>query len=410
VNIKKMAIIELNPAKYNPRKNLQPGDAEFEKLKRSIKTFGYVEPIVINIKNKNTVISGHQRLNVLKHLGQTEVECVLVELDDVNEKALNLVMNKVSGSWEKEALADLIKGLQDISYDVALTGFDAPEIDTLFSEVYSKDVKEDEFDLDEALKEPVISKPGDLWLLGRHRLLCADATNTEDVEKLMDGKKANLVVTDPPYGVNFSGSQGKIKNDNLQGEEFYNFLLNAFVNMDKSMTDDASIYVFHADTKGIFFRRAFEDAGFHLSGVCQWVKQSFVIGRSPYQWKHEPCLFGFKKKGKHKWYAGRKESTVWNFDRPSRSELHSTQKPISLIAYPIKNSTAENAIVLDLFGGSGSTLCACEQLNRICNIMEIEERFIDVITKRYIQEVESDKDVFLIRNGEKIPYNSISTK
>ena len=262
--------------------------------------------------------------------------------------------------------------------------------------------------MEAALEEESISKQGDIWLLGRHRLICGDSTKAETYESLMDGKKANLLLTDPPYGVAYEGSQGTIKNDNLQDEEFYKFLLSAFTNMESIMADDASIYVFHADTKGLIFRRAFEDAGFYLSGVCQWVKQSLVLGRSPYQWRNEPCLFGWKKKGKHKWYAGRSETTVWEFDKPSKNKLHSTMKPVPLMAYPIKNSTAVNAIVVDPFSGSASTIIACEQIDRIGYAIELEERFVDVGVKRYINTVGTDEGVFLLRDGKKIKYEELA--
>ncbi|MDD2498713.1 MAG: site-specific DNA-methyltransferase [Desulfitobacteriaceae bacterium] len=406
MQIQKLPLEKLNPAKYNPRKDLKPGDPEYEKLKKSMETFGYVEPIVWN-KQSGHVVSGHQRLKILQHQGETEIECVVVDLDETEEKALNVALNKISGEWDLPKLADLINELDNGIFDISLTGFDVAEIEDLFSKVHDKDVQDDDFDVDEALKEPVISKPGDLWLLGRHRLLCGDSTKAETYEKLMDGKKANLVVTDPPYGVSYDGGQGTIKNDDLKGEAFYEFLFAAFTNMEKVMANDASIYIFHADTKGLYFRRAFEDAGFHLSGVCQWVKQSLVLGRAPYQFRHEPILFGFKKKGKHKWYAGRAETTVWEFDKPSRSELHSTMKPIPLIAYPIKNSSAVNAIVVDPFSGSASTLIACEQIDRICYAIELVERFVDVGVKRYIEYIGSDEDVFLIRDGEKILYKAL---
>ncbi|MDD4754365.1 MAG: site-specific DNA-methyltransferase, partial [Desulfitobacteriaceae bacterium] len=373
---------------------------------KSMETFGYVEPIIWN-KRSGQIVGGHQRLKILQHQGETEIECVVVDLDETQEKALNITLNKVTGEWDLPKLADLISELDNGIFDITLTGFDAAEIEHLFSQVHDKDVKEDDFDVDEALKEPVISKPGDLWLLGRHRLLCGDSTKAETYEKLMDGKKANLVITDPPYGVSYDGSQGTIKNDDLKGEAFYEFLFAAFTNMEKIMANDASIYIFHADTKGLYFRRAFEDAGFHLSGVCQWVKQSLVLGRAPYQFRHEPVLFGFKKKGRHKWYAGRSETTVWEFDKPSRSELHSTMKPVPLIAYPIKNSSAVNAIVVDPFSGSFSTGIACEQLDRICYAIELEERFVDVGVKRFIEYVGSNDDVYLNREGKKIPYRTL---
>lgn len=392
----------LTPADYNPRKDLQPGDKEYEKIKNSINEFGYVDPIIIN--TDDTIIGGHQRLKVLKDLGFTEVDCVVVEVDKTKEKALNIALNKISGSWDVALLKDLIDDLKDLNFDIEFTGFEPPELDELFNQLHDKDTEEDDFDVDEELKEPAVSKLGDLWLLGRHRLICGDSTSPETYEKLMDGKKANLTVTDPPYGVAYDGSQGTIKNDNLKDEEFYTFLLDAFKNMENSMANDASIYVFHADTKGLIFRRAFEDAGFYLSGVCQWVKQSLVLGRSPYQWKNEPCLFGWKKKGKHKWYTGRKETTIWEFDRPTKSKLHSTMKPIPLIAYPIKNSTTINSIVLDPFSGSASTIIACEQTDRIGYAIELEEKFVDVGVKRYIEYVSSSDEVYLLRDGEKIKY------
>jgi DNA modification methylase len=404
--IQKIRVSEINPAKYNPRKDLKPGDPEYEKLKRSMTEFGYVEPIIWNEETGN-IVGGHQRYKILLEEGHTEVECVVVKLSPDKEKALNVALNKVTGDWEVKALAELLNDLNEQDFDLTLTGFDAAEIEDLFSQVHDKDVTDDDFDVDAALEEEPISKPGDIWLLGRHRLMCGDSTKAETYEKLMDGKNANLILTDPPYGVAYEGSQGTIKNDNLQDEEFYKFLLSAFKNMESIMANDASIYVFHADTKGLIFRRAFVDAGFYLSGVCQWVKQSLVLGRSPYQWKNEPCLFGWKKKGKHKWYAGRSETTIWEFDKPSKNKLHSTMKPIPLMAYPIKNSTAVNAIVVDPFSGSASTLIACEQIDRICFAAELEERFVDVGVKRFIEYVGSDEDVYLIREGRKIQYKDL---
>ncbi len=406
MRIEKIPVTKIKPAKYNPRKDLKPGDPAYEKLKRSMTEFGYVEPIIWNEETGN-IVGGHQRYKILLEEGHTEVECVVVKLPADKEKALNVALNKVTGDWEVKALAELLNDLNEQDFDLTLTGFDAAEIEDLFSQVHDKDVTDDDFDVDAALEEEPISKPGDIWLLGRHRLMCGDSTKVETYEKLMDGKKANLILTDPPYGVAYEGSQGTIKNDNLQDEEFYKFLLSAFKNMESIMANDASIYVFHADTKGLIFRRAFVDAGFYLSGVCQWVKQSLVLGRSPYQWKNEPCLFGWKKGGKHKWYAGRSETTIWEFDKPSKNKLHSTMKPVPLMAYPIKNSTAVNAIVVDPFSGSASTMIACEQTDRICFAIEIEERFVDVGVKRFIDHVGSDKEVYLIRDGKKIQYKDL---
>ena len=397
---------DLLPADYNPRKDLKPGDAEYEKLKRSLETFGYVEPIIWN-KTTGRVVGGHQRLKVLMDMGITEVECVVVEMPEDKEKALNIALNKISGDWDKDKLALLIADLQGADFDVSLTGFEAAEIDDLFKGTLKDGIKDDDFDVEAELKKPTTTKAGDIWVLGKHRLICGDSTKAETFDLLMSGNKANLVVTDPPYNVNYEGSAGKIKNDNMADQAFYEFLLSAFENAEKAMADDASIYVFHADTEGLNFRRAFSDAGFYLSGTCIWKKQSLVLGRSPYQWQHEPVLFGWKKKGKHQWYTGRKESTIWSFDKPKKNGDHPTMKPVALIAYPIMNSSLTNSIVLDPFGGSGSTLIACEQTDRICYTVELDEKFCDVIVKRYIEQVGTSRDVKVQRDGLTFSYEEI---
>ena len=396
--IEKKKTSDLLPADYNPRKDLKPGDKEYEKLKRSIEQFGYVEPVIWN-KTTGRVVGGHQRLKVLIDMGITEVECVVVELTEEKEKALNVALNKISGDWDNSKLALLIADLQGADFDVSLTGFDDVEIESLFRDETEGGVKDDDFDVDKELNKPSITKAGDIWQLGNHRLICGDSTKFETYDALMCSKKANLVVTDPPYNVNYEGTAGKIKNDNMADEKFYQLLLSAFTCMEKVMADDSSIYVFHADTEGLNFRKAFHDAGFYLSGTCIWKKQSLVLGRSPYQWQHEPVLFGWKKKGKHKWYTGRKESTIWEFDKPKKNSDHPTMKPIPLVAYPILNSSMTNSIVLDPFGGSGSTLIACEQTDRICYTVELDEKFCDVIVKRYIEQVGSSENVCVVRDG-----------
>lgn len=407
LTIKKMKIADLNPAKYNPRKELKPGDKEFEKLKNSIEHFGYVELIVVNTANHNTVISGHQRLNVLKYLNVDEIECVTVEMNETEEKALNIAMNKVSGEWNEQLLADLIVDLQSVDFNVDLTGFEAPELEQLFSKVYNKKIKEDDFDVDGELAKPTIARTGDIWFLGDHRVICGDATLPETYERLMAGKKANMVLTDPPYNVDVEETAGKIKNDNMPDDKFYHFLFAAFVNMEQNMEQDASIYVFHADTQGLNFRKAFKDSGFYLSGCCIWKKNALVLGRSPYQWQHEPCLFGWKLNGKHQWYSDRKQTTIWEYDRPKASKEHPTMKPIALMAYPIQNSSMSHCIILDPFLGSGSALMACQQTGRICYGIELDEKFVDVIVRRYISEY-GDAGVFVLRGDEKIPYAEVA--
>ena len=400
---------ELIPADYNPRKDLKPGDAEYEKLKRSIEQFGYVEPVIWN-KTTGFVVGGHQRLKVLLGMGITEVECVVVEMDTEKEKALNIALNKISGEWDKDKLALLIADLQGADFDVSLTGFEPAEIDSLFKDAQQSKVKDDDFDVEAELKQPVITRAGDVWTLGQHRLVCGDSTKPETFALLMGDRKANLVITDPPYNVNYEGSAGKIKNDNMADDAFYHFLLSAFQNTEAVMADDASIYVFHADTEGLNFRRAFADAGFRLSGTCIWKKQSLVLGRSPYQWQHEPILFGWKKRGKHQWYTGQKESTIWEFDKPKKNGDHPTMKPIPLLAYPIMNSSMSNTLVLDPFGGSGSTLIACEQTDRSCCTIELDEKFCDVIVKRYIEQVGSADGVSVQRDGLTYRYDELVGK
>ena len=406
MQIEKKNVSELLPADYNPRKDLKPGDPEYEKLKRSIEQFGYVEPVIWN-EQTGRVVGGHQRLKVLTDMGITEVDVVVVSLSDEKEKALNIALNKISGAWDNEKLALVIADLQGTDFDVSLTGFDPEELDDLFRDDVKNGVKEDDFDVDAELEKPCFSKAGDLWLLGDHRLICGDSTKSDTFDLLMNGKKANLVVTDPPYNVNYEGSAGKIKNDSMAEDQFEQFLLDAYLQMEAAMADDASIYVFHSDSHGLAFRKAFDAAGFYLSGCCIWKKQSLVLGRSPYQWQHEPVLFGWKKKGKHRWYTGRKESTIWEFDKPKKNGDHPTMKPVALMSYPIMNSTMTGCLVLDPFGGSGSTLIACEQTGRICYTVELDEKFCDVIVNRYKEQVGNADKITCQRDGLTYTYNEI---
>ncbi|GHU53727.1 adenine methyltransferase [Clostridia bacterium] len=406
MNIQKMDIADLNAAKYNPRKKLKPGDAEFEKLKRSIESFGVVEPPIFNIRTK-TVVGGHQRLAVMKMLGYTETDVVVVDISEAEEKALNVALNKISGEWDELLLTDLMSELRTMGFDTELTGFSMDEVEKMFNGDGEVKAEKNKYDPDEAVKEPPFVLRGDLWRLKNHRLLVGDSTNAADVARLMDGKKANLLLTDFPYNVNYEGKAGKIQNDNMSQEDFYKFLLTVFTNVEAVMDDEASCYIFHSDTNGEWFRRAFREAGFKLSGVCQWVKPSLVLGRSPYQWQNEPVLFGWKAKGKHKWYAGRAETTIWNFDKTKKNNLHPTMKPLDLLAYPLKNSTAANAIVLDVFSGSFSTGMTCEQLNRVCYAMEIDERYASASIKRFIAEYGAD-GVTVERNGKILTFTEVT--
>ena len=401
--LKNIPVKELKPAAYNPRKKLKPGDKEYEKIKNSIKEFGFADPLVVN--SDMTIIGGHQRLTVAMDLGYTEVPCAVVNIDKTREKALNIALNKITGEWDENMLADLLKDLEASDFNTALTGFEPPEMEQLFNKVCDKDVTEDSFDVDEELKKPTMSKLGDMWFLGKHKVFCGDSTNEENYVALMDGQKANLVLTDPPYNVDVEETAGKILNDNMADEDFYKFLLAAYQAMYANLADDGSIYVWHADTEGLNFRKAFKDAGFYLSGCCIWKKNSLVLGRSPYQWIHEPCLYGWKQKGTHKWYSDRKQTTVWEYNKPRSSADHPTMKPVVLMSYPIRNSSATNGIVLDPFLGSGSTLIACCETDRICRGIELDPKFVDVIVKRYIDhEGGKTEDVYVVRTGQKLTF------
>lgn len=381
---------------------------QITKLRSSLREFGFINPVIID--KDFSIIAGHGRVLAAKEEGITEVPCVLVDyLTEAQKKAYIIADNRFAqdAGWDEELLRVEIEALQGEAFDISLTGFEMSEIDDLFKEDVKDGIQDDNFDVDAELEKPTITKAGDVWQLGNHRLICGDSTKAETYDVLMDGKKANLVVTDPPYNVNYEGSAGKIKNDNMGNDAFYQFLFDAFVNMEKAMAADASIYVFHADTEGLNFRKAFTDAGFYLSGTCIWKKQSLVLGRSPYQWQHEPCLFGWKKSGKHQWYSGRKETTIWEFDKPKKNGDHPTMKPVPLIAYPILNSSMSNCIVLDPFGGSGSTLIACEQTNRICYTIELDEKFCDVIVKRYIEQMGSSDNITVLREKNTYPYNEV---
>lgn len=404
MEIKELPLKELKPAAYNPRKKLKKGDKEYEKIKQSLLKFGYVDPIIVN--EDLTVIGGHQRLTVLKDLDYETAKCVIVDLPKEDEKALNIALNKITGQWDEALLADLLLDLQESDFNLDLTGFEPPEIDDILSNVHDKELSEDEFDVEEELKKPTVSRNGDIWQLGKHRVICGDSTKAETYKQLLDDRKANLVVTDPPYNVDVEETAGKILNDNMSDGDFYQFLLSMFTQVENHMEDDASIYVFHADTEGLNFRKAFKNAGFYLSGCCIWKKNSLVLGRSPYQWQHEPCLYGWKKKGKHQWFSDRKQTTIWEYDRPKSSKDHPTMKPIQLMAYPIQNSSMRGTIVLDPFLGSGSTLIAADQTGRICYGIELDEKFVDVIVKRYI-EVTGDTEVTVQRNHEVLTYNQV---
>lgn len=378
------------------------------KLRSSLREFGFVNPIIID--RDFNVIAGHGRLMAAKEEGINEVPCVFADfLTDAQKKAYILADNRMAmdAGWDEELLKIEMEELQNLGYDLGYTGFDEKELADLFG-IDDKEVKDDDFDLTAALEKASFVERGDMWFVGKHKLMCGDATSSEDVAKLMEDKKANLILTDPPYNVAFKSSDGlTIQNDSMKNNDFYKFLFSSFKNMAEHLENGGAAYIFHADTEGLNFRKAFIDAGFHLAGCCIWVKDSLVLGRSDYQWQHEPILYGFMQNGKHPWYSDRKQTTIWNFDKPKKNSNHPTSKPLDLLAYPINNSTQANAIVIDTFGGSGSTLMACEQMNRICYTMELDEKYASVILRRYVEDTNDSENVYVIRNGEKILYKDL---
>ena len=406
--MKMVATSKLIPYVNNARTHSQE---QVNKLRGSLREFGFINPVIID--NDYNVIAGHGRLMAAKEEGIEEVPCVLVDyLSEAQKKAYILADNRYAqdADWDEELLKLEIEALEGMDFDVSLTGFNEDEIADLFADSEGTRAEDDDFDLSDALEKAAFVERGDVWIVGRHRLMCGDATSEKDVAILMDNKRANLIITDPPYNVAFESSDGlSIKNDRMENEKFYEFLLSAFKNMAGHLEKGGSAYVFHADTEGLNFRKAFIDAGFHLSGCCIWVKNSLVLGRSDYQWQHEPVLYGFLQNGKHFWSknAGRSQTTIWNFDKPKKNKNHPTSKPLELLAYPIGNSSSENAIVIDTFGGSGSTLMTCEQTNRICYTMEIDEKYASVILRRYVEDTDNAENVYVIRNGEKMMYSDL---
>lgn len=403
-----VAVEKLVPYVNNARTH---SPEQITKLRSSLREFGFINPVIID--KDYGVIAGHGRLMAAKEEGIKEVPCVLVDyLTEAQKKAYIIADNRFAqdAGWDEELLRIEIESLQAEAFDVSLTGFEDQEIADLFAGDNDTGAEDDDFDLNDALEKAAFVERGDIWTVGRHRLMCGDATSADDVAALMDGKKANLVVTDPPYNVAFESSDGlSIKNDKMAGDKFYEFLLSAFKNMADHLEKGGAAYVFHADTEGLNFRKAFIDAGFHLSGCCIWVKNSMVLGRSDYQWQHEPVLYGFLQNGKHFWSskAGRSQTTIWNFDKPKKNKNHPTSKPLDLLAYPIGNSSQENAVVIDTFGGSGSTLMTCEQTNRICFMMELDEKYASVILRRYVEDTGDEENVYVIRDGKKLMYSDL---
>ena len=373
MDIINIALKDLKPYENNPRKN----DDAVKYVAESIKEFGFKVPIVID--KDNVIVAGHTRYKAAKKLGMTEIPCIIADdLTDEQIKAFRLADNKVAekAEWDFDLLNTELDDIIDL--DMELFGFEDALQDN------AEEAIEDEFEV-ELPPEPK-SKLGDIYQLGNNRLMCGDSTVLEDVEKLIGGEQADMLLTDPPYNVNYEGKTKdklKIKNDKMDNDNFRQFLTDAFSNADMVMKPGAVFYIWHADSEGYNFRGACFDAGWTVRQCLIWNKNSMVMGRQDYQWKHEPCLYGWKEGAGHLWASDRKQTTVINFDKPTRNDMHPTMKPIPLFDYQIKNNTKGGDVVLDLFGGSGTTIMACEQNGRRGYSMEYDPRYVDVIVDRW---------------------------
>lgn len=396
------------PYDKNPRIN----DDAIEKVVQSINEFGFRVPIILD--SAGIIIAGHTRYKAASILKMDEVPCIEIgDLTPEQIQAFRIADNKTAeySKWDFEVLANELDNLQKAGYDLSFTAFAQDEINDILDTLEPEHPLEDDgFDEEINPDEIPFTIAGDIWLLYGHRVMCGDSTNEADVSALMAGQQADMSVTDPPYNVAYEGKTAEkmtIQNDNLSEEEFYEFLLKAHKNMYANLKDGGALYVFHADSEGLNFRKAFTESGFKLAQCCIWVKNSLILGRQDYQWQHEPVLYGWKPTAGHNWYGDRSQTTIWNFDKPLRNDEHPTMKPIPLIAYPIQNSSKKGQLILDLFGGSGSTLIACEQTQRRCNMMEIDPLYCDVIVRRYIKAT-SNKTIQLFRDGTMIDFDTIS--
>lgn len=379
-----LPITELTPYSKNTRKH---AEKDVRNIKKSIEEYGMNDPIGI-WSDKNIIVEGHGRFEACKQLGMTEVPCIRLDhLTDKQRREYAIAHNATAelSEWDFDILAEEILDLDLDDFDF---GFD---FDT------EEETETTEDDYDGSVPETAISKLGDVWQLGRHRLMCGDSTVITDVEKLMDGQLADMLLTDPPYNVAYEGKTKDkltIENDSMDNDSFRQFLVDAFTNADAVMKAGAVFYIWHADSEGYNFRGACFDIGWKVRQCLIWSKNSMVMGRQDYHWKHEPCLYGWKEGASHLWASDRKQTTIIEWDRPTKADIHPTMKPIGLFDYQIKNNTKGDDIVLDLFNGSGTTIMACEQNGRIARCMELDPRYVDATIKRW-EDFTGEKAVLL---------------
>jgi len=417
MDFRKIPAEKLNPAHYNPRKDLKPGDPEYEKLLRSVEEFGYIEPVVWNERTGH-IVGGHQRFKVLVQLGLTEIDCVVVNMEETREKACNIALNKISGEWDTQKLYVAITDLEKYGFDVAVTGFEVQELDKMWQTLERKkgNIVEDNFNADEeaAKIENAVTQPGDIWQIGRHRLMCGDSTDVSAVKTLMEGKKAKFSFTDPPWNVDYGGTahpswkQRSIMNDKMSKEDFRKFLLAAFSAMASVVEPGAVVYIAMSAQEWGTLMPVMEEAGYHWSSTIIWFKDSLVMSRKDYHTQYEPIWYGWKTGAAHLVsLEDRKQSDVWEIPRPKKSEEHPTMKPIELVARAINNSSWKGDDILDLFGGSGTTMMAAEQTDRTAHLMELDPKYCDVIALRFAKMQNTDSGIFLLRDGQKLSFNEV---
>jgi DNA modification methylase len=397
MNIVMKKVSALREYENNPRNN----DAAIDAVAKSIESFGFKVPIVIT--TDDVIIAGHTRLKASLKLGLATVPCIVADdLTEAQIKAFRLADNKTAelATWDFKKLEE---EMSHIEMDMLQFGFE-----DLHSDI-SDNATDDDFDPSDEISETPYSEMGDIYLLGNHRVMCGDATKQADVRRLLDGAVVDLVFTDPPYNVDYEGTAGKIMNDKMEDNTFYLFLYNAFKNMFEASKTGGAIYVCHADTEGLNFRNAFKNAGYKLAECLVWVKNALVLGRQDYHWRHEPILYGWKEGSAHFFVDDRTQDTIWEYNKPKRNEEHPTMKPLELCRRAISNSSRVGELVLDLFGGSGSTMIAADQLQRKAAIMELDPKYVDVIVRRYIKHKGSKENCFIVRNGKREGLATIET-
>lgn len=398
ITVKKVA--ELVPYVNNSRTH---SDEQVAQIAASIKEFGWTNPILVD--GENGIIAGHGRLMAARKLGYAEVPTIeLKDLTEAQKKAYVIADNKLAlnAGWDNDVLKIELENLQELGFDLDVLGFDAKELDALLEPEQIEGLT-DEDDAPSVPIEPK-TKQGDIYQLGKHRLMCGDSCSVTDMEKLCDGQLVDMWLTDPPYNVAYEGKTKdalKIKNDEMTDNDFRQFLRDAYVTADLVMKPGAVFYIWHADSEGYNFRGAAQDAGWKVRQCLIWKKSTMVMGRQDYHWKHEPCLYGWKDGAGHLWAADRKQTTILEFEKPSRNGEHPTMKPVALFEYQMLNNTKGGDIVLDSFGGSGTTLIAAEKNNRVARIMELDPKYCDVIVKRW-EDFTGKKAVMLTQATESV--------